>query len=191
MRLPPARSSSPQPLASGRHGVSSISGLAAMIDSATAQRRGRKASVRAARAGRSAGAAMPRSSQQRVEAGIEPGSCRRRRVLAQHLQAAGVGRGDHPEHGLAVMTGFDQLAAAVDRDRSGEIADVGGEKEWRADRGCGVEGVGQRGEMLLGPRSRHLRAAQETEQRFMEIEQAMLPRAEFSRREIAFAHRRF
>ncbi len=45
------------------------------------------------------------------------------RIGGEHLLAPGIGH-DHPEHGLAVEPALDQLAAAVDRNRAGRVADV-------------------------------------------------------------------
>src|SRR5581483_1317297 len=87
--------------------------------------------------------------QQAVVAGVEGAPDIRWRVALQNLQAAGIGRGD-PEDRLAMVAAVDHVLAAVDRDRSGKIADVGGEGEGRRHDFTGsIERGGHRVEMAL------------------------------------------
>ena len=102
--------------------------------------------------------------------------------------AAGIG-GRHPEDGLAVIATRDQLPAAVDGDWAANVADVGGEEERRRDdRLGGVEGIGQRGEVVLGTGPAHPGAAQQLELPFVEIEPAVL-RQQLPHRQVAQPHR--
>jgi hypothetical protein len=107
--------------------------------------------------------------------------------LAHHFLTPGI-RGDHPEYGLALGTALDQRLVSVNRDRAGNIADVGSEQESRFDdRFGGIEGISQRGKMPSGARPAHLGASQQLQQCLIEID-ATIVCQKFACRHIPLPH---
>ena len=83
-----------------------------------------------------------------------------RGIGMKHFQTPGICGGDS-EYGLAVIAGFDQLAAAVDCDQARGVADVRCEKDRRPDEFPGhVEGIRHRHQMALDRRSVQLCGSQ-------------------------------